>query len=921
MPLKDELRDSIDVYEAEWRTIQKRRLDAAATGLSAAAATRLPAATPRDLTGLALSGGGIRSATFNLGVLQALNRGRLLGDFDYLSTVSGGGYLGGWWSAWLARSKARGTFPDDEGVETWRHQVCADHERAVKAPQEPDPIHHVRLFANYLIPRKGALSPDLWRAMTIVGRNLMLTWAALLPFLAMGVVLAQAAFLWTFGHPDSLSARVSAALSLPLTFLGWFVLLAGVWLLLLRGGSGGQWVITVVASGAIAAAVGIRLPGGGGPATSVIVISTLVIAAAAVHVFWPRQTPMTDDKEVLRNRVSQLQSVALIAALATAVVGVFVALGPALIHYLFVSGRTTIAEDIAKYAALLTTAASTLYTARSSAPAGGADAIAPKQRSAISRLLINIAPSLTMIALLLGLVCLTDWASRSLDAALWTPAFRDVSLIGALAMAGYALCEKRHPTTPLLLVLGLTGALAAASLLTLRNRADAVAFGLAVASLVTIMWWGFVRRPASDHKAAGVDRTLQLLGAASVLVVAVAAVPLMLGANDGPVRLLLGIFALLFTTVILIGWTTDPNRLSLHAFYKMRLVRAYLGASNPHRAAREGQDITETMPDDDILLAKISGGAGRTGPYHLINATLNLTTGSDLVIAQRAAAPFLFSRHFCGSARTGFRPTEKYRAGTLTLGTAVAISGAAASPVMGSQTPSTATSMLLAFLNVRLGYWIPTPGGLDWEAPQARFWPFYLLREFFSSLADTGSHCYVTDGGHFENTGVYSLVERGCQTIVLTDCGADPDCVFDDLANMVRRCRIDFGAEITFPSLAPFSRETLAADRKAYVRGEIRYRRAHLNALGWHLGEGEHAPVGTLLVVKPTLTATLETDVNRYSQQHGDFPQQTTGDQWFDEAQFESYRRLGEKSGLAALDELAAARAAARPEVAIAAAI
>ncbi len=281
MPLKDELRDSIDVYEAEWRTIQKRRLDAAATGLSAAAATRLPAATPRDLTGLALSGGGIRSATFNLGVLQALNRGRLLGYFDYLSTVSGGGYLGGWWSAWLARSKARGTFPDDEGVETWRHQVCADHERAVKAPQEPDPIHHVRLFANYLIPRKGALSPDLWRAMTIVGRNLMLTWAALLPFLAMGVVLAQAAFLWTFGHPDSLSARVSAALSLPLTFLGWFALLAGVWLLLLRGGSGGQWAITVVASGAIAAAVAIRLPGGGGPATSVIVISTLVIAAAA----------------------------------------------------------------------------------------------------------------------------------------------------------------------------------------------------------------------------------------------------------------------------------------------------------------------------------------------------------------------------------------------------------------------------------------------------------------------------------------------------------------------------------------------------------------------------------------------------------------------------------------------------------------
>ena len=901
MPLGDDLRDSLDVYEAEWQTIQERRL-------ASGAPTPSPGTAPRDLTGLALSGGGIRSATFNLGVLQALNRAGLLDRFDYLSTVSGGGYVGGWWSAWLARFAGRGTFPNDEGVETWRHQVCPGHEHEVVPHAQPDPIHHVRLFSSYLTPRKGVLSPDLWRAATIVIRNLMLTWAALLPFLAMGVVLAQAAFLWIFGRPDTIGARLSAALSLPAAFLAWFVVLSGAWLLLLRGGSGGQWVITISATGAIAAAISMRLPAGGGVASEVVVISSIVIATATLYVFRPRQTPFAEDKEVVRNRIAQLQSVALIAALASAIVGLFVAFGADLMQYLFTSGRTTIVEDVVKYAALLTTAASTLHTARSSSPAGGADSIPVKQRSTISRLLIGMAPSLTMIALMLGLVWLTDWASRALDTAVWTIAFRDVSLVGALAMAGYALCEKRHPSTPLLLVGAMTTVLALGVTLTVRNQADAVAVALGVVCLVTIVWWGFVRRPASDRTRPGLDRTLQLLGAASMLLVAVAAVPLMLSPNDGPVRLLLGIFALLFTTVILIGWTTDPNRLSLHQFYKMRLVRAYLGASNPHRVANEAENITETLPDDDVLLSRISGGAGRIGPYHLINATLNLTTGSDLVIAQRAAAPFLFSRHYCGSARTGFRRTDQYRAGTLTLGTAVAISGAAASPVMGSQTPSTATSMLMAFLNVRLGYWIPTPGGMDWEAPQARFWPFYLLREFFSHLADTGSHCYVTDGGHFENTGVYSLVERGCQTIVLTDCGADPDCVFDDLANLVRRSRIDFGAEITFPTLAPFSRETLAADRRPYVRGEIRYRRAHLNALRWNLVDGEQTPVGTLLVVKPTLTAMLETDVHRYSQQHQDFPQQTTADQWFDEAQFESYRRLGEKSGQGAIAELTAVR-------------
>jgi predicted acylesterase/phospholipase RssA len=54
--------------------------------------------------GLALSGGGIRSATFCLGVLQALSQRQRLASFDYLSTVSGGGYIGSWLSAWIKRA-------------------------------------------------------------------------------------------------------------------------------------------------------------------------------------------------------------------------------------------------------------------------------------------------------------------------------------------------------------------------------------------------------------------------------------------------------------------------------------------------------------------------------------------------------------------------------------------------------------------------------------------------------------------------------------------------------------------------------------------------------------------------------------------------------------------------------------------------
>ena len=57
---------------------------------------------------LCLSGGGVRSGSFGLGVLQGLARAGVLGKFDYLSTVSGGGYIGGWLTAWrAARARAR----------------------------------------------------------------------------------------------------------------------------------------------------------------------------------------------------------------------------------------------------------------------------------------------------------------------------------------------------------------------------------------------------------------------------------------------------------------------------------------------------------------------------------------------------------------------------------------------------------------------------------------------------------------------------------------------------------------------------------------------------------------------------------------------------------------------------------------------
>jgi hypothetical protein len=368
------------------------------------------------------------------------------------------------------------------------------------------------------------------------------------------------------------------------------------------------------------------------------------------------------------------------------------------------------------------------------------------------------------------------------------------------------------------------------------------------------------------------------------------------------------------TWVIALGWMADPNALALHSFYKARLVRAYLGASNPRRR-QQGADINDPAYGDDLDLSAALRGSEAGGPYHLVNTALNLVGGRDLTTAQRSAASFLLSPLFCGSVRTGYRRTTEYMRGAMTLGAAVAASGAAASPNMGARTPSAALAMLLALFNVRLGLWVPTPHREHWRSPQARVWPYYLLRESLSQTNDLVSYCYLTDGGHFDNTGLYALVERACRYIVVVDDGADPEPCFEDIGDAIRRCRIDFGAEIELDA-SGFRRTqrhlvdgdevrlatiTLADGRRATVHtsvGSVRYAPAHLLALGRdpEACRRSGSDVGTIVWIKPALTGDEGVDVMQYGLQNAAFPQQTTADQWFDEAQFESYRRLGQHS-------------------------
>src|SRR5579883_533417 len=187
-----------NVFSAELEEIAKRQGKSSITEVDR-----------KELAGLALSGGGIRSATTSLGVLQALKKLGLLDAFDYLSTVSGGGFTGSWWSAWVSRefdssaTSEEKFFPPNERTQPERdlkedpfHETnkIISSEETEGRRRVIDPVHHLRLFSNYLTPIKGLLSIDTWRAVTVITRNLGLTWLVLIPVLFAAVLIAQSYF-------------------------------------------------------------------------------------------------------------------------------------------------------------------------------------------------------------------------------------------------------------------------------------------------------------------------------------------------------------------------------------------------------------------------------------------------------------------------------------------------------------------------------------------------------------------------------------------------------------------------------------------------------------------------------------------------------------------------------------------------------
>jgi hypothetical protein len=290
-------------------------------------------------------------------------------------------------------------------------------------------------------------------------------------------------------------------------------------------------------------------------------------------------------------------------------------------------------------------------------------------------------------------------------------------------------------------------------------------------------------------------------------------------------------------------------------------------------------------------------------PYkllHVVNTTLNLVGGSNLAWQQRKAEPFSISPLHAGCFRVGYRNSRDYGGrdtNGISLGTAAATSGAAASSNMGYYTTSPVLSLLLTLFNVRLGLWLGNPGPhgqhtYQLGSPRYSFKP--VLAEAFGLTDDTNEYVYLTDGGHFENLALYEMVLRRCRFIVCSDGAQDEKFRFGDLGNAVRKIRIDLGVPIEFTDM-PIHPKQLPAEQGAgtyWAIAKIRYSCVD-TVLDEETGKAIPAPDGVLLYIKPTVYGDEPRDVLEYKESFPAFPHQSTGDQFFDEPQFESYRMLG----------------------------
>jgi hypothetical protein len=370
-----------------------------------------------------------------------------------------------------------------------------------------------------------------------------------------------------------------------------------------------------------------------------------------------------------------------------------------------------------------------------------------------------------------------------------------------------------------------------------------------------------------------------------------------------------GTYFIFLLVLLALSMLLRPNANSLHRLYRDRLSKAFLFKPVP--------TLVTNGPDpkalDDYKLSKLDV---KKAPYHLINTALNIQGSKHVNRRGRNADFFMFSPGYIGSESTGYVATTAMEKDVpeLNLGTAMAISAAAASPNMGTNSIKPLT-ITLALLNVRVGFWLRNPKFVETAKRRAKvreffplhfLWerirnptPWYFLSELLGNLTETSRNIYVTDGGHVENLGLYELLRRKCKVIIVVDAETDPKMTFESFMIVQRYARIDLGVRIDLPFQSVRDR-ALAVNLNMQKNGETNAKTGPHCAVGdIDYGDGTH---GIIIYIKSSVTGDENDYTLFYKSRNPAFPQESTGDQFFSEEQFEVYRALGFHAGYGLFD-------------------
>ncbi|SRR5229473_2636482 len=876
---------------------------------------------------ICLSGGGIRSAAFALGVIQALAihprslrsgsmrepveraEDSLLAKFHYLSTVSGGGYTGSWLSAWRLHQPFS---------QIWKQLIG----RPEGPDFEPRELSWLRSFSNYLTPRRGIASGDTWAAIVLGLRNLLLNWLVIIPPLC--VLVLGLKFL----------ALTSTWVILWCTQPGWYPRWeSDDWLVYTKiiiecaFGIASLFCLTRALAFATRNRPNRRSPEERGPDRLQLlrgyVLWSLLSAFLLIHFLASdllgnlllRCSPNTwtlwvlsfcTEHELARELV-RVPPVPQAAPwnIARYPVGVYLIASAAIGAVVYcVSWCLALSERREPFDLLMWTISGTAYGAIVGL---GLYFYLIIPDEGVANLQVYFLHFVFGVPWILGAQLVADtlfaglssyeagsdadreWFGRVASwilcaAAVWLMLTYAV-LFGTLLRRWLkieTISEVENLATAIVTLSGVITAVFGKSALTLETGAAKGTWS----NIINVIF------PVSASVFVGallitISYALDNFLFDGLLMPETTTITETFAWKDKfePLLVALAVFIAIGAAA---SWAVNINRFSLHALYRNRLVRAFLAASRARNADRFTGFDPKDNPKVHGLRSRVESGDWR--PFQLINISLNLVASQRLAWQERKAGPFTVSALHCGSSVIGYRDSARYGGPDgISLGTAMAISGAAASPNMGYHS-SPAITFLMTMFNVRLGWWLGNPGRCGEESytnegPAFAIHP--LVQEALGLTTDDRKYVYLSDGGHFENLGLYEVVRRRCRYIVVCDAGWDPSFRLDDLANAVRKIEIDLGVQMRFTNLEklkhrPVDGTDLGPGHPYYAIGEVDYRTAD--------GAEQN---GTILYIKAGYHGVESAGIRGYANANPEFPHESTVDQWFTESQFESYRALG----------------------------